>query len=41
MSRIVAGEIERIKVSLYEDDEYNRAVELILDLREYDSILEL
>ncbi len=41
MSRIVAGEKERIKVSLYEDDEYNRAVELILDLREYDSILEL
>ena len=41
MSRIISGEKERIKVSLYEDDDYNRAVDLILNLKEYDSILEL
>ena len=39
MSRILAGNKERIRVSLFEDDEYNKAVEILTDLEEYDSIL--
>ena len=39
MSRILAGEKERIRVSLFEDDEYNKAVKILTDLEEYDSIL--
>ena len=39
MSRILSGEKERIRVSLFEDNEYNKAVEILTDLEEYDSIL--
>ena len=41
MSRVISGEKERLRVSLYEDSDYNHAVELILDLQQYDSILGL
>ena len=39
ISRIVGGEKERIRVSLFADEEYNRAVDILLNLKEYDSIL--
>jgi len=41
MSRILSGNKESIKVSLFEDDEYNKAVEILTDLKEYDSLLGL
>ena len=40
LSRVISGEKERIKVSLEEDIEYNRATEIILNLKEYYSLLE-
>ena len=40
LSRVVGNEKDRIKVSLSEDLEYQRAVEVIIDLKEYYSILE-
>ena len=39
MSRIIAGDKERIKVSLFEDQEYNEAIKILLDIKKYDSIL--
>ena len=39
MSRIISGEKERIRVSLFEDEEYNKAVSILLNLEEYDSKL--
>ena len=40
MSRVVVGEKERIKVSLLEDEDYNKAVSILKDLKEYYKILE-
>ena len=38
---LIGGNKEKIKVSLYEDADYNKAVEIILDLKQYYTILEL
>lgn len=40
LSKVIAGEKERIKASLNEDKEYKKAVSLILSLKEYYTILE-
>ena len=40
LSKVIAGEKERIKASLNEDKEYKKAVSLILSLKEYYNILE-
>jgi len=40
ISRVIGNEEERIKVSLLEDSEYKRAVNIILDLKEYYLTLE-
>ena len=40
LSKVIAGEKERIKASLNEDKEYKKAVDLILSLKEYYTILE-
>ena len=40
LSKVIAGEKERIKASLNEDNEYKKAVSLILSLKEYYNILE-
>ena len=40
ISKVIAGEKERIKASLNEDKEYKKAVDLILSLKEYYEILE-
>lgn len=40
LSKVIAGEKERIKASLNEDKEYKKAVSLILSLKEYYAILE-
>ena len=40
LSKVIAGEKERIKASLNEDNEYKKAVSLILSLKEYYTILE-
>ncbi len=40
MSRVVSGEKERIKVSLLEDYDYNKAVSILKNLKEYYTILE-
>ena len=40
ISRVIGNEEERIKVSLLEDSEYRKAVEILLDLKEYYSILD-
>ena len=40
LSKVLGGEKERIKASLNEDIEYKKAVELILDLKEYYTILD-
>ena len=40
ISRVVIGEKERIKVSLYEDEDYKVASAILLDLKEYYKILE-
>ena len=39
LSLVVYGEKEKIRVSLYEDDVYNTAVNKLLNLKEYYSIL--
>ena len=39
-SRVIGSEEDRIKVSLIEDVEYHRAVDIIKNLKEYYSILE-
>jgi len=40
ISKVLGGEKERIRASLKEDIEYKKAVELILDLKEYYTILD-
>jgi len=40
ISKVLGGEKERIRASLNEDIEYKKAVELILDLKEYYTILD-
>jgi hypothetical protein len=40
ISRVIGNEEERITVSLLEDSEYKRAVNIILDLKEYYLTLE-
>ena len=40
LSKVLGGEKERIKASLNEDIEYKKAVELILNLKEYYNILD-
>ena len=40
ISKVIGGEKERIKASLNEDLEYRKAVDLILNLKDYYSILE-
>jgi len=40
LSKVIAGDKERIKASLNEDKEYKKAVDLILSLKEYYTILE-
>jgi len=40
MSRVLSGEKERIKVSLLEDYDYNKAVKILKNLKEYYTILE-
>ena len=40
LSRVIGNEEDRIEVSLLEDIEYHKAVDIIKDLKEYYSILE-
>ena len=40
ISKVIGGEKERIKASLNEDLEYRKAINLILNLKDYYSILE-
>ena len=41
ISRVAVDEKERIKVSLYEDDEYHEASVILLNLKEYYKLLNI